>query len=68
MQPWPIGRASKPEVLKAQTDRMLADPKSRRFVDAFLDYWLEFRKMDDTSPSTTLYNDYYMDDALNEAA
>jgi hypothetical protein len=37
-------------------------------VEAFLDYWLDLRKMDDTTPSTTLYNDYYLDDALAEAA
>jgi hypothetical protein len=37
-------------------------------VEAFLDYWLDLRKMDDTNPSTTLYNDYYLDDSLTEAA
>jgi hypothetical protein len=58
----------RPEVLRAQTERLLNDPKSQRFVDAFLDYWLEIRKMDDTTPSTTLYNDYYLDDSLTEAA
>ena len=46
------GRLSKPEVLKAQTDRLLNDPKSRRFIDAFTDYWLDLRKIDDSSPST----------------
>src|SRR2546426_758064 len=30
-----------PDVLRAQTDRLLNDPKSRLFVDAFLDYWLD---------------------------
>ena len=34
----------KPGVLRAQTERMLADPRSERFVDAFLDYWLDLRK------------------------
>ena len=52
------GRLSSPEVLRAQTDRLLNDPKSRRFIDAFTDYWLDLRKIDDSSPSTTLYNDY----------
>lgn len=60
-----LGRA---EVLHAQTDRMLNDPKARRFVDAFLDYWIDLRKIEDTTPSTTLYNDYYLDDSLTEAA
>jgi mono/diheme cytochrome c family protein len=62
------GRLGKPEVLKAQTDRLLNDPKSRRFIDAFTDYWLDLRKIDDTSPSTTLYNDYELDDPLKLAA
>jgi hypothetical protein len=62
------GDLSRPAVLRAETERMLADPKLRRFVDAFLDYWLEIRRMDETTPSTTLYNDYYLDDALTEAA
>ncbi|MES2691959.1 MAG: DUF1592 domain-containing protein, partial [Verrucomicrobiota bacterium] len=55
-------------VLRAETERMLADPKSHRFIEAFLDYWVDARKMEDTTPSTTLYNDYYLDDALVEAS
>jgi mono/diheme cytochrome c family protein len=62
------GELSKPEVLREQTERMLGDPKSRRFVEAFTDYWLDLRKIDDTSPSTTLYNDYELDDPLKLAA
>jgi hypothetical protein len=62
------GELSRPEVLRAETERMLNDVRSERFVDAFLDYWLELRRMDDTTPSTTLYNDYYLDDALTEAS
>ena len=62
------GRLHDREVLRQQTARMLDDPRSRRFTDAFLDYWVDLRKMEDTTPSTTLYNDYYLDDALAEAA
>jgi mono/diheme cytochrome c family protein len=62
------GELRDPAVLRAETERMLGDPKARRFVDAFLDYWVDLRKMEDTTPSTTLYNDYYLDDALGEAA
>jgi hypothetical protein len=55
-------------VLRAEVERMLSEAKSRRFVEAFVDYWIDLRKMEDSTPSTTLYNDYYLDDALTEAA
>ena len=58
----------KPEVLRTETERLLNDPKSRRFVDAFTDYWLDLRKIDDTSPSATIYNDYELDEPLKLAA
>ena len=62
------GRLGTPEVLRAQTDRLLNDTKARRFIDAFTDYWLDLRKIDDSSPSTTLYSDYELDDPLKLAA
>jgi hypothetical protein len=62
------GELHRPEVLRAQTDRLMNDSKARRFVEAFTDYWLDLRKIDDTSPSTTLYNDYELDDPLKLAA
>jgi hypothetical protein len=58
----------KPDVLRAQTERLLADPKSRQFVDAFLDYWLDLRKILATAPDANLYSDYYLDDLLTESA
>ena len=57
-----------PGVLHAQTERLLADAKSRRFVDAFLDYWLDLRKITATAPDANLYSDYYLDDLLTESA
>ena len=62
------GKISDPDVLRAETQRLLDDPKSRRFVEAFTDYWLDLREIDDNSPSTTLYNDYELDDPLKLAA
>ncbi len=62
------GELHKPEVLRAQTDRLINDPRSRQFVDAFLDYWLDLRKMTATAPDGTLYPDYYLDDLLTESA
>lgn len=62
------GELRRPEVLRAEAERLLDDPRSRRFIDAFTDYWLDLRKVDDTSPSATLYNDYELDDPLKQAA
>jgi hypothetical protein len=62
------GELHRPDVLRAQARRMLEDPRSRRFVDAFTDYWLDLRKIDETSPSSTIYNDYELDDPLKFAA
>lgn len=62
------GQLRKPDVLRAQTERLLADPKSQRFVEAFLDYWLDLRRIQATSPDATLYSDYYLDDLLTESA
>ena len=62
------GKLHDPEVLRAQTDRLLSDPRSERFVNAFVDFWLDLRKMDATSPDAELYPDYYLDDLLTESA
>lgn len=62
------GELRRPDVLRGQTERLLDDRKSMRFIEAFTDYWLDLRKIDDTSPSTTLYNDYELDDPLKLAA
>lgn len=54
--------------IRQQTRQMLTDARTRVFVDAFLDYWLDLRKLNDTSPDELLYPDYYLDDALVDAA
>jgi hypothetical protein len=59
---------TKPDVLRRQTERLLSDDRSQRFVDAFLDYWLDLRKATATSPDAALYPDYYLDDLLVESA
>ena len=62
------GQLHEPAVLRTQTERLLNDPKSRRFVEAFLDYWLDLRRLVATAPDSALYPDYYLDDLLTESA
>lgn len=62
------GGLARPEQVKSQADRLLADGKSERFVNAFLDYWLDLRKTNNTSPDAALYPDYYLDDYLVESS
>ena len=54
--------------LKQQINRLLDDDRSTQFVDAFLAYWLDLRKINDTSPDEQLYPDYYLDDSLVDSA
>lgn len=62
------GELHRPEILRAQTERLLGHPRSRQFVEAFLDYWLDLRKIVATGPDAELYPDYYLDDLLSESA
>jgi len=48
----------KPATLTAQVTRMLADPRSDRFITHFLDEWLELKKIDFTTPDPNLYPEY----------
>ncbi|MCE9603649.1 MAG: DUF1592 domain-containing protein [Planctomycetia bacterium] len=50
-----------PKTITLQMDRMLADPRSNRFVDDFLDQWLDLRKIDFTSPEGRLYPEFRPD-------
>ena len=55
-------------VLKDQASRLLNDERSIQFIEAFLAYWLDLRKVNDASPDERLYPDYYLDDSLVDAA
>jgi hypothetical protein len=55
-------------VLRAQTERMLEDPRAERFVNAFLDYWLDLRELNANTPDAELYPEYYLDDLLTESS
>jgi len=62
------GTLHDPKTLHAQTERLLADPRSARFVETFTDYWLDLRKAGSNDPDNLLYPDYYLDDHLVESA
>jgi mono/diheme cytochrome c family protein len=62
------GTLGRSDVLRAQTNRLLDDARSRDFTNAFLDYWLDLRKIGNSTPDQTLYPDYYLDDLLTESA
>ena len=51
------GSLSTPEGLRAQADRMLADPKAARLVKDFTDQWLDLRKFLDMKPDD-IYAEY----------
>lgn len=52
------GKLRNSEVLHAQIDRLLDDPRSTRFVDDFTDQWLDLRKIGFTQPDEDLYPEY----------
>ena len=55
------GSLSDPAVVLAQAKRMLADPKSERFVDGFLDAWLTLDNLGSTPPDERRFKEYYVD-------
>ncbi|WP_254507322.1 DUF1592 domain-containing protein [Anatilimnocola floriformis] len=56
------GELKQPAVLRAQTERMLQDPKAQRFVENFTGQWLGLRDIDFTTPDPQLYPEF--DDSL----
>jgi hypothetical protein len=59
------GTLSKPEVLRAQVRRMLADRKSAALVDNFAGQWLQLRNLRGIVPNPETYPDF--DDNLRQA-
>lgn len=52
------GRLNSPKVLETQTNRLLNDPKAKRFIVDFTDQWLDLGDIDATSPDKLLYPDF----------
>jgi hypothetical protein len=52
------GELRKPNVLREQVERLLADPRSQRFTENFTGQWLDLRKIAATIPDPHLYGDF----------
>lgn len=52
------GKLRDPQVLDAQVDRMLADPRSESLVTNFAFQWLNVNKIDSIEPTPDLYPDF----------
>lgn len=62
------GKLKDPKTVRDQSHRMLNDPKAERFVNDFLDQWLDLKDFDQTTPDRTLYPEFqpYLADALRQ--
>jgi len=60
------GKLDSPDVLRQETERLLADPKSQRFVEDFLGQWLKLRLIAATDPDRKLYPEFspYLQDSM----
>jgi hypothetical protein len=61
------GRLRDPQVLEAETRRLVADDAFERFVKSFTDYWLSLRQVRRDEPDIRLYPEYRFDDYLVES-
>jgi hypothetical protein len=51
-------KLSRPDVLRAQVERLLASPKAAAFTENFVGQWLALREIDATEPSHILYPEF----------
>lgn len=58
---------SNAEVLRRETDRLVASPGFERFIRSFTDYWLSLRHIRRDEPDIRLYPEYRFDDYLVES-
>lgn len=62
-------KLQEPEILTAQVDRMLEDPKSTAFTEGFLDSWLTLRDLGSMPPDRSQFRAFYhydLDAAMRE--
>ncbi|MEZ0386070.1 MAG: DUF1592 domain-containing protein, partial [Verrucomicrobium sp.] len=60
------GSLRRPEILRAEVERLLQDPKSQRFVEDFLGQWLKLRSIAANDPDKQLYPEFssYLQDCM----
>ncbi len=61
------GDLGRPEVLRAEVDRLVDDPRFLQFIKNFTDYWLDLRNLRRDEPDIRLYPEYRFDDYLVES-
>ncbi|MFG0267556.1 MAG: DUF1592 domain-containing protein [Rhodopirellula sp. JB055] len=52
------GQLKKPDVLRAQTERLLNDSRSQVAIDEFTNQWLQLYELESTTPDGKLYPEY----------
>jgi mono/diheme cytochrome c family protein len=52
------GELTNPDVLRAQVERLLNDPKAARFTANFAGQWLDLRNINATSPGPQIYGEF----------
>src|SRR5262249_15349362 len=52
------GELKKPDVLRAQVERQLNDPRAHRFTANFAGQWLDLRSINATSPDPQIYGEF----------
>ena len=57
---------SKPEILRQQVDRLIADSRSDEFVSGFVHQWLDMERLDFFQFDTTLHREF--DESTRSAA
>lgn len=62
------GKLNDAQARRLQTERMLNDPKSERFIQDFLNQWLDLREFDSTTPDKALFPEFtpYLEDAMRK--
>jgi hypothetical protein len=60
------GKLRQPDIIRAEVERLLRDPKSQRFIEDFLGQWLKLRQIAATDPDKKLYPEFsaYLQDSM----